>query len=278
MSSPIKPEPTSATESSQTQPAFTDGAADAVLDADPDVDMAGVVPPEAIASSAQDPANNDGAADEPRQEALDLNIEEARMPLRKDVSLREFLSKMDDYAPVIPDAVTFQALTLAGLPPPPLSSSAPQPSSPSNPSTSQPPPQSSEPHTPLHLSRLLALATQKFIADIAADAYQYSRMRSGTLTSNTLSALSNPGAPGPGIPGAPGAAAAGGAAGGVGAAGTVGGGGGKQAGQHVLGMQRPGFGGGGQGGGQGRTVLTMEDLGMAVGEYGVNVRRGEFYR
>lgn len=45
-----------------------------------------------------------------------------------------------------------------------------------------------------------------------------------------------------------------------------------------LGMQRPGFGGGGQGGGQGRTVLTMEDLGMAVGEYGVNVKRGEFYR
>lgn len=32
------------------------------------------------------------------------------------------------------------------------------------------------------------------------------------------------------------------------------------------------------GSGQGRTVLTMEDLGMAVGEYGVNVRRGEFYR
>jgi transcription initiation factor TFIID subunit 10 len=25
-------------------------------------------------------------------------------------------------------------------------------------------------------------------------------------------------------------------------------------------------------------VLTMEDLGMAVGEYGINVRRGEFYR
>jgi transcription initiation factor TFIID subunit 10 len=25
-------------------------------------------------------------------------------------------------------------------------------------------------------------------------------------------------------------------------------------------------------------VLTMEDLGMAVGEYGVNVKRGEFYR
>ena len=46
---------------------------------------------------------------------------------------------------------------------------------------------------------------------------------------------------------------------------------------HVLGVQRAGFGGGGGGGG-GRTVLTMEDLGCAVGEYGVNVRRGEFYR
>ena len=46
-----------------------------------------------------------------------------------------------------------------------------------------------------------------------------------------------------------------------------------------LGIQRPGYGGGGSGGsGQGRTVLTMEDLGMAVGEYGVSVKRGEFYR
>jgi transcription initiation factor TFIID subunit 10 len=46
----------------------------------------------------------------------------------------------------------------------------------------------------------------------------------------------------------------------------------------TLGIQRPGYGGGGQGGSQNRTVLTMEDLGMAVGEYGVNVKRGEFYR
>lgn len=46
----------------------------------------------------------------------------------------------------------------------------------------------------------------------------------------------------------------------------------------ALGAPRPGYGGGGQGGGQGRTVLTMEDLGMAVGEYGVNIKRGEFYR
>lgn len=45
-----------------------------------------------------------------------------------------------------------------------------------------------------------------------------------------------------------------------------------------LGVQRAGYGGGGQGGSQNRTVLTMEDLGMAVGEYGVNVKRSEFYR
>ncbi|KAK8227829.1 transcription initiation factor TFIID 23-30kDa subunit-domain-containing protein [Phyllosticta paracitricarpa] len=117
---------------------------------------------------------------------------ELRIPTKKDASLREFLGKMDDYAPIIPDAVTNYYLTLAGLPPPP--------------------------ETPPQLARLLALATQKFIADIAADAYQYSRIRSSNTTSN------NP-------------------------------------------M-----------GGLGRTVLTMEDLGMAVGEYGVNVKRGEFYR
>jgi len=70
------------------------------------------------------------------------------------------------------------------------------------------------------------------------------------------------------VPGMPGQAPA-----------EVGGGkGGKDRGGQ-LGVQRPGYGGGGQGGaGQGRTVLTMEDLGCAVGEYGVNVKRGEFYR
>ncbi|KAL1622545.1 Transcription initiation factor TFIID subunit 10 [Neofusicoccum ribis] len=170
---------------------------------------------------------------------------ELRIPTKKDASLREFLSKMDDYAPIIPDAVTNYYLTLAGLPPPPA--------------------------TPPHLARLLALATQKFIADIAADAYQYSRIRSSNTTSNNpMGGLG--GAAGFGMMGAPGAAgAAGGAAGG-------GDKGGQQGKGLNLGVQRPGYGGGGQGGSQGRTVLTMEDLGMAVGEYGVNVKRGEFYR
>ncbi|KAF2631998.1 transcription initiation factor-like protein TFIID subunit 10 [Macroventuria anomochaeta] len=161
---------------------------------------------------------------------------EQRIPAKKDATLREFLGKMDEYAPIIPDAVTNYYLTRAGLPPPPQ--------------TSQ------------HLARLLALATQKFIADIAADAYQFSRIRSSNTTSN------NPMGGLGGAAGAPGAAAP--AQGGKDS--------GPKAKDYNLGIQRPGYGGGGQGGSQGRTVLTMEDLGMAVGEYGVNIKRGEFYR
>ena len=152
----------------------------------------------------------------------------------------------------IPDAVTAHYLTLSGLPPP-------SPQDPTGVATNT---------TPLPLARLLALATQKFIADIATDAYQYSRIRSSNsaAANNPLGGVGGIGM-GAGIPGQPAAATGGGQGGGKGA----------QAAQ--LGVQRAGFGGGGQGGsGQGRTVLTMEDLGMAVGEYGVNVKRSEFYR
>ncbi|KAL8995867.1 MAG: hypothetical protein Q9188_006710, partial [Gyalolechia gomerana] len=83
----------------------------------------------------------DGPADDPDETAN--GAEDIKLPLQKDISLREFLEKMDDYTPIIPDAVTSHHLLLAGLPP----DSIPQP-----------------------LARLLALATQKFIADVAADA------------------------------------------------------------------------------------------------------------
>jgi transcription initiation factor TFIID subunit 10 len=175
---------------------------------------------------------------------------EPRIPQKKDTSLREFLGKMDDYAPLIPDAVTDYYLTLAGLPPPP--------------------------ETDRRLARLLGLATQKFIADIASDAYQYSRIRSTNTTSNNpLTGLG--GAAGFGLP--PNAGDEGGGGGGGGGAGK-GAASKKDAGSKAapLGGPRSGFGGGGASAGQGRTVLTMEDLGMAVGEYGVNVKRGEFYR
>ncbi|KAL4784965.1 transcription initiation factor TFIID 23-30kDa subunit-domain-containing protein [Aspergillus varians] len=173
---------------------------------------------------------------------------------KKETSLREFLGKMDDHAPIIPDAVTSHYLTLAGLPPP---GNGPN-------------------QTPPHLARLLALATQKFIADIAADSYQYARIRASNSSSASNPMGSLNAASGIGLPagGAAGGAGAGGAGGGSGDAGKAG----SKAGTH-LGIQRPGFGGGGSGGsGQGRTVLTMEDLGMAVSEYGVSIKRGEFYR
>ncbi|KAJ5213649.1 hypothetical protein N7449_000818 [Penicillium cf. viridicatum] len=167
-------------------------------------------------------------------------------PSKKETSLREFLGKMDDYAPIIPDAVTAHYLTLAGLPPPGTGPG----------------------QTPPHLARLLALAAQKFVSDIAADSYQFARIRASNSSSannpiGSLAAAAGLGAPA----GAGGAPAPGGDSGK-----------GNKAGTH-LGIQRPGFGGGGSGGsGQGRTVLTMEDLGMAVSEYGVSVKRGEFYR
>nr|CAC28563.2 related to transcription factor TAF25 [Neurospora crassa] len=162
--------------------------------------------------------------------------QQRELPTRKDVSLKELLSKMDEYAPIIPDAVTSYYMTRAGLPPPP--------------------------QTDQRLARLLALATQKFIADIAADAYQYSRIRaSNTNANNPMGSLGA--AAGFPIPGQPTNQAAG--------AKDQGRGG-------PLGIQRPGYGGGGQGGSQNRTVLTMEDLGMAAGEFGVNVKRSEFYR
>jgi len=179
-----------------------------------------------IAMSGQSPhaANNndDGSA-------------ESKISQKKDATLREFLSKMDDHAPIIPDAVTNYYFTLAGLPPPPV--------------------------TPLPLARLLALATQKFIADVAADAYQYSRIRASNTSSSTTAGMPGVGPPGT-VPGGPSEK------------GEKGGDKGKNA---NLGVQRAGFGGSGSGG-QGRTVLTMEDLGMSVGEYGIAVRRGEFYR
>ncbi|KAF2994303.1 Transcription initiation factor TFIID subunit 10 [Neopestalotiopsis sp. 37M] len=179
------------------------------------------------------PASQEVQKTNEEEEEVNPEPQEAKMPTRKDVSLKEFLNKMDDYAPIIPDAVTNFYLAKAGLPPPP--------------------------QTDQRLARLLALATQKFVADIAADAYQYSRIRASNTSANNpmgnLGAAAGLPIPGQAQPNA------------------------KDQGRGgPLGVQRAGYGGGGQGGSQNRTVLTMEDLGMAVGEYGVNVKRSEFYR
>ncbi|KXX73304.1 Transcription initiation factor TFIID subunit 10 [Madurella mycetomatis] len=193
--------------------------------------------PESLAPPPAAPNGTQPASEAPGAiaNAAVAPVPEPRLPTRKDTSLKEFLNKMDDYAPIIPDAVTNYYMTRAGLPPPP--------------------------QTDQRLARLLALATQKFVADIAADAYQYSRIRaSNTNANNPMGSLGA--AAGFPIPGQP----------------TNQPGNKDQGRGGPLGIQRPGYGGGGQGGSQNRTVLTMEDLGMAVGEFGVNVKRSEFYR
>ncbi|KAJ9204297.1 hypothetical protein DTO166G4_2385 [Paecilomyces variotii] len=227
----------------------TAGGEDIDASIEQDIDMAGTD------TNTNNAGENGSASADPTAAAAagGLPVESvapAPPPTKKETSLREFLGKMDEYAPIIPDAVTAHYLTLAGLPPP---GHGPN-------------------QTPPHLARLLALATQKFISDIAADAYQYSRIRSSNSSSanNPMGGLNVAAGL---VPNAAGPGGAAGAAAGDAAKGKSG-----QSNTH-LGIQRPGFGGGGQGGsGQGRTVLTMEDLGMAVAEYGVTIKRGEFYR
>lgn len=246
--------PDQPTSSSDTLTMNQDQELDAEIEPTPPAAAADSVNLEAAADA---PAPTQEATDSQQQQQHQSNgihpphqtVLESRIPQKKDASLREFLGKMDDqYTPLIPDAVTDYYLTLAGLPPPP--------------------------ETDRRLARLLALATQKFVADVAADAYQYSRIRSTNTTSNNpLTGLG--GAAGFGTMGGGGGGDEGGGAGKGGGGGKKDAGGGKAA---PLGGPRAGYGGGGAGSAQGRTVLTMEDLGMAVGEYGVNVKRGEFYR
>jgi len=79
------------------------------------------------------------------------NIKKTRkdnLMIRKEKSWTEFLLQLDDYTPIIPDVVTDYYLARAGF-------------------------ESDN----VKLKRLLSLAAQKFIADIATDAFQHSKIR-----------------------------------------------------------------------------------------------------
>ncbi|KAI7907360.1 transcription initiation factor TFIID 23-30kDa subunit-domain-containing protein [Cokeromyces recurvatus] len=107
------------------------------------------------------------------------------IPSKKEKTMAEFLATMDNYAPIIPDAVTDYYLNKAGFN-----------------------------CDDVRIKRLLALATQKFVADIATDAFQYCKVR--------------------------------------------------QSGIKKSGKER-------------KNVLTMEDLSAALNEYGINIKKPEYY-
>ncbi|KAL9541026.1 hypothetical protein MBANPS3_009357 [Mucor bainieri] len=100
-------------------------------------------------------------------------------------TMAEFLASMDNYAPIIPDAVTDYYLNKSGFD-----------------------------CDDVRIKRLLALATQKFVADIATDAFQFCKVR--------------------------------------------------QSGSRKSGKER-------------KTVLTMEDLTAALADYGVNIKKPDYY-
>jgi len=81
----------------------------------------------------------------------------------EDLALARFLAKMDDYEPILPDAVARYYLEKAGF-------------------------QSAD----VRVTRMLGLAAQRFVSDIAADAYAYARVRATTGVGRAPAAAANP--------------------------------------------------------------------------------------
>lgn len=138
---------------------------------------------------------------------------------RKDKTLNDILELVEDNPPIIPDAVIDYYLMKNGFD-----------------------------CADVRVKRLLALATQKFVSDIAADAYEYSRIRSSVAVHNANNGQS-------------------------------------RARQLMLGQQQPGQQQISQQQQQqnekttaSKVVLTVNDLSSAVAEYGLNISRPDFYR
>ncbi|KAH7927840.1 transcription initiation factor IID, TAF10 subunit [Leucogyrophana mollusca] len=83
---------------------------------------------------------------------------------RKDRTLAEFLVMLDEYEPLIPNEVTDYYLQRVGFE-----------------------------CEDVRLKRLLSLAAQKFVSDIAADAYQHARIRTNASGGRARGPLTGPG-------------------------------------------------------------------------------------
>lgn len=164
---------------------------------------------------------------------------------RKDKTLKEVLDLMDgDFAPIIPDAVTDYYLAKNGFE-----------------------------TTDVKIKRLLALATQKFISDIAQDAYEYSRIRSSSAVYNSANPQTRAKQLLQGQQYANQQTLTG-----VGGGNSVADGGNvDEQLQQQLQLQ-PSHSGSSAGNQQGKIVLTIEDLSNALSEYGLNTARSDFYR
>ncbi|KNZ56463.1 hypothetical protein VP01_239g1 [Puccinia sorghi] len=125
--------------------------------------------------------------------------------------LAQFLLKMEEYKPVIPDEVAAYYLQKVGFE-----------------------------CTDVKVQRLLVLACQKFVSDIAQDAFSYARTRTGQAPG---------GRQGPLAPNSNSAGLANGAS------------------NNNLGARKD----------RTRTVLTQEDLAQALAEYGINASRAPYY-
>ena len=104
--------------SQPTATSSSDPPIDGTLDADPDIDM-NIAPEPLLGDSNIDFAKQDDFGMEGMQKnGVGANGEavgiEERLPLKKDISLREFLSKMDDYAPIVSVSCLYTANSSIG--------------------------------------------------------------------------------------------------------------------------------------------------------------------
>ncbi|KZT10064.1 transcription initiation factor IID, TAF10 subunit [Laetiporus sulphureus 93-53] len=129
----------------------------------------GYYPP--LPSRAQSQSQPQSQAQAPTQPAQDASTSaqppsrQATEEARKDRTLAEFLLMLDEYEPLIPSEVTDYYLQRVGFD-----------------------------CEDVRLKRLLSLAAQKFVSDIAADAYQHARIRANAAGGRARASQSGPAA------------------------------------------------------------------------------------